>query len=317
MSATTISEPPARIRGGLGALHAALVDIKLAHSVFAMPFALLAAVMALPPAAGWRRPALALAMVALAMFFARTWAMLVNRLADRRFDAANPRTAGRALPAGRLGVPAAFALALASALLFQLVAIGFWLLLDNPLPTLLAVPVLLWIALYSFTKQWTVLCHLFLGGALAASPLAAVIAVGPEHLAGGLTPTGAAVLALAGFVACWVAGFDVAYALQDIDVDRRLGLRSVPAALGVRGALWTSRVAHALAMALLLLAWWLEPRFGAIAASGIAVVAALLAVEHVVLARRGVAGLPMAFFTLNGIVAIVLGAAGIVNLLVG
>lgn len=370
----------------------ALSDIKIAHSVFALPFAILAAFLVAPrslaPAAqrevdalrtagtpveetsawvtysvpdsnptdnafqmaaipkhiDWPRFLGQLALVVLCMVLARTWAMLVNRLADHRFDAGNPRTARRVFASGRLDTRSGWLIALGCAALFQLAAAGFWIFFNNSWPTYLAIPVLGWIALYSFTKRFTWLCHLFLGGALAASPIAAVIAVNPSELAdfkwvsdlplrdlvGRLsmsfydaTPdwripsiygSGATVSLLAAFVLCWVAGFDVAYALQDIDFDRTTGLHSIPAKLGHHGALWVSRALHTLAFLFLLLAWIAGP-FALLMFIAVVLVAHLLVFEHIVLARRGVAGLPLAFFTLNGIVSLLLGAVGCIEVI--
>ncbi len=312
----------------------ALRDIKLAHSVFALPFALLAACLAAPvigPPQGepwtagqaaralgpidgpidWSRFAGQLALIVLCMVAARTWAMLVNRLADRGFDADNPRTARRAIASGHLSARRGFVYALAAAAIFVLGAGAFWPLFGNPWPTILALPVLAWIALYSYTKRFTALCHLFLGGALAVSPLAAMIALRPQLLfVWPPTPTGLSAFALAGFVALWVAGFDIAYALQDLAFDRQRSLRSIPAALGPKRAIRTARLLHALALVLLILAGLPDPRLsvGFFTASG--VVGLLLVYEHVVLHRRGVAGLPMAFFTLNGIISLLLGVVG-------
>lgn len=285
-------------------------DIKLAHSVFALPFAVLGAFLARPADAPWARFGGQLALVVVCMVFARTWAMLVNRLADARFDAANPRTGRRLFASGRMRTRDGWAWALAAAALFTLATAGFWLIDANPWPLALALPVLAWIALYSFTKRFTALCHLFLGGALAASPLAAAIAVEPGSLAE--LP---ALWCLAGMVAAWVAGFDVIYALQDIDFDRAAGLRSIPARLGWRGAAWASRALHAAAVGLLVAAWRLDPRLDALFGAGVAAAAALLVAEHALLARRGAAGIPMAFFTLNGIVSCVLGALGCADVL--
>ncbi|MBL8745117.1 MAG: UbiA family prenyltransferase, partial [Phycisphaerae bacterium] len=189
-------------------------------------------------------------------------------------------------------------------------------------------PVLAWIALYSYTKRFTLLCHLFLGGALAASPIAAAIAIDPSVFslpvlstaapnAGvpPMSPPAIPILLLAAFVLFWVAGFDIAYALQDIDFDRRTGLRSIPARLGPSGALWISRFLHAVAFAFLFFASRADPRFGLLFLSAVIMVGALLIFEHIVLARRGVAGLPIAFFTVNGVVSCLLGAAGIVETL--
>ncbi|MBC7835556.1 MAG: UbiA family prenyltransferase, partial [Phycisphaerales bacterium] len=184
----------------------------------------------------------------------------------------------------------------------------FWVLFENAGPVMLAAPVLGWIALYSYTKRFTWACHLFLGGALAASPLAAAIAVDPAALGRVVS-----LWWLAGMVVLWVAGFDVIYALQDIEFDRATGLRSIPARLGWRGAVWVSRVLHAGALGCLVMAARGDARFGAVFGAGVALVAVLLVMEHVVLARRGKAGLDMAFFTLNGIVSCVLGVCGVVD----
>lgn len=285
-------------------------DIKLAHSVFAMPFAVLGAFLARAAGEPADRFIGQVALVVVAMVAARTWAMLVNRLADRKIDAENPRTARRAFASGALSTRYGVLLLLASAGVFILAAAGFGVAFENWWPALLSAPVLAWIAFYSFTKRFTWLCHLMLGGALAASPLAAGIAVRPEYLLETAT-----LFWLAGMVACWVAGFDVIYALQDLDFDRQTRLHSIPARFGPRGAIWISRSLHAVALAALVLAWFGEPRFGALTAAAIAVVAGLLIAEHAVLARRGQNGLNLAFFTLNGVVSCVLGAAGAVDTL--
>lgn len=297
--------------GAWNALGHALVDIKLAHSVFALPFAILAAVAARPVDGAWSRFAGQLGVVVVCMVLARTWAMLINRIVDREFDAKNARTARRALASGRVSPAQAWAIALACAALFIGAASMFWVFFGNRWPALLGVPVLAWIAFYSFTKRFTWLCHVFLGGALAASPLAAAIAVDPSSLS-----RLAVLWYLAGMVVLWVAGFDVIYAIQDLEFDQRQGLSSIPARLGLRGAVWTSRVLHAGAFAMLVLAWRSEARLGTAFGAAVGLVAALLVMEHVVLARRGKAGLDMAFFTLNGIVSCVLGAAGCADLLV-
>ncbi|MFI4883318.1 MAG: UbiA family prenyltransferase, partial [Phycisphaerales bacterium JB064] len=177
-------------------------------------------------------------------------------------------------------------------------------------PAILGAPVLAWIAFYSFTKRFTWLCHVFLGGALAASPLAAAIAVGGIDAL-----SHAALWLLAGMVLLWVAGFDAIYALQDLDFDRQTGLNSIPARFGWKRANMLSRVMHAGAIACLigvLLTW---PAFGVIFGLGVVCAVALLAYEHVVLARRGAAGIPMAFFTLNGMVSVLLGVTGLIDVL--
>lgn len=308
-AAATISRE-VRLPPPMARLSLAARDIKLAHSVFALPFALLGAFLAWDPALGWARFGGQLALIVVCMFFARTWAMLVNRIADRRFDAANPRTQRRAIAAHPALTTDFLFLAGACAAAFVGAAALFWILFGNAWPAALSVPVLGWIALYSFTKRFTALCHLFLGGALAVSPLAAAIAVRPESLAE--LP---ALAWLAGMVLAWVAGFDVIYALQDIDFDRHTGLRSIPARLGWRGAAWVSRALHAAAAACLVMAWRSDERLGWVFGAGVAMVCALLVLEHAVLTRRGKAGLDMAFFTVNGIVSCVLGAVGVMDVL--
>lgn len=301
---------PAR-PGVLGVASLVASDIKIAHSVFALPFAVFAAFLAHRKSDTAGTFAGELVLIVLCMVFARTFAMLVNRLADRHIDAANPRTAGRALAAGTLAPRDGLIATASAAVVFVACTTLFGVFYANWWPAALAVPALCWIGFYSFTKRFTALCHVFLGGALAASPLCAAIAIEPSALA--TTP---ALWWIAGMVLCWVAGFDVIYALQDLDYDRRVGLASVPAALGPRGAAWVSRTLHALAMACLMLAWKTDPRLGPIFALGIALTAALLLAEHVVLVRKGLAGLDMAFFTLNGIVSCLLGTAGVLDLLV-
>lgn len=294
-------------------------DIKIAHSVFALPFALLAAVLARPLSEPWASWMFKGVLVVVCMVCARTWAMLVNRIADRGIDARNPRTARRAVASGVLPEPRAKLFALTSATAFIAGCAGF-LAFGNPWPLVLSIPVLAWIGLYSLTKRFTALCHLWLGASLAASPVAAAIAVNPASV--GLPPDLAgewsapavpSIYWLASMVLVWVAGFDIIYALQDLDFDRREKLHSIPARLGARGALWVSRSLHALALIFLVLAARAEPRFGPIFALGVGGVAILLCVEHVVLIKRGERGLDVAFFTINGVVSCLLGAIGIAD----
>lgn len=295
-------------------------DIKLSHSIFAMPFALLASFLARPTRMSWRDFGFALVLVVLCMFVARSWAMLINRLADRLLDARNPRTSRRAFASGRLSPAFGVTLALSLGAAFVGIASIFWFAFANPWPVMLAIPVLAWIGLYSFTKRFTWACHLFLGTSLAASPLAAAIAINPEvlGLAGSQNldvPIGAraALWFLAAMVTLWVAGFDIIYSLQDVDEDRREKLYSIPSRLGVRGAIWTSRMLHGAALICLVLAWRTDPRLGFLFGCGVALVGVLLTVEHAILAKRGKAGLEAAFFTMNGLVSLVVGILGIVD----
>jgi len=311
----------ARVATPLEKLNIAAGDIKLAHSVFALPFALLAAFMAGDQAGqaggasgiGWSRFAGQLGLVVVCMVCARTWAMLVNRLADRHLDAANPRTARRAFAAGRLSARDGLAMLAGSGLGFVAACALFGVFYSNWWPAVFSVPVLGWIAFYSFTKRFTALCHLVLGVALALSPVAAAVAVGGIGFA--WVEQGLSVLLIAGMVACWVAGFDVIYALQDLDHDRGAGLHSVPARLGARGAIRLSRALHAVSFAALVGVASADPRFGMLFGAGVGLTGALLVAEHAVLARRGEAGLDMAFFTLNGVISLVLGVLGVADVL--
>lgn len=308
MSAVPASTSAAATLGGRLCLAAA--DIKLSHSVFALPFAVLGAVLARPLDEKGGTTAIKLGLVVACMVLARTWAMLVNRIVDARIDAENPRTARRAVASGRLPARQAKAFAFACAALFVVVCSGFWFLFANPWPAALCLPVLGWLALYSFAKRFTVACHLLLGTALAISPIAACLAVNPPHA---LHPT---ILFIAGFVALWVAGFDVLYALQDEAFDRAKGLFSIPSWLGARRAAWVSRAMHLLAACCLFFSWRNEPRFGPVFGAAVGLAAVLLVFEHVVLVRRGLSGLPLAFFTLNGCVSVAIGLAGVLDALV-
>jgi 4-hydroxybenzoate polyprenyltransferase len=276
-------------------------DIKIAHSVFAMPFALLAAFMAAlsmaPDARALRATRFAgqIALIIGAMILARTVAMLANRLIDRHLDVDNPRTAGRAIPSGRLSPRAALGVLAACAAGFLAVCAAFGAFYGNWWPPILALPVLAWISAYAFLKRFTMLCHLYLGSSLALSPLAAAIAIEPSSLS-----SQPALWLLSAMVLCWVAGFDIIYALQDLDVDAQQGLHSMPSRLGPRRALWISRLLHAIAAGCLIAALLVDPRFGLLFGIGTAIVIALLSYEHATVSKWGTTRIALAFFTLNG-----------------
>jgi 4-hydroxybenzoate polyprenyltransferase len=291
-------------------LRAAASDIKLHHSVFAMPFALLGACLAAvqPQGMPWAAMAGPLALIAGCMVCARTVAMLANRIVDAAIDARNPRTAGRAIPSGRLSRRAALAMVAVGVLAFEACTFAFAALYGNGWPLLLHVPVLLWLVLYPYTKRFTWLCHAWLGASLAMSVPAAALALRPDSL--GQPP----IWWLAGMVLLWVTGFDVIYALQDVESDRLEGLHSMPARLGVPASLWSSRFMHGLSVVCLWQAYFAEPRLGPPFAIAIGLTTALLFVEHATVHRWGTSRMALTFFTLNGIVSIVLGTAGIVGL---
>lgn len=260
--------------------------VKFSHTIFLFPFALSAVVLAnqvSPVTVGilfW--------MVA-ALVAARSAAMIMNRIADQNFDALNPRTAGRPLVTGRVSLGLAWLwLALACGLF------GLASAMLNPLALMLSPLALVWVLGYSFAKRFTALCHLWLGTATALAPVGAWIAVT------GAWDWRAAVLA--GAVALWVAGFDVIYACQDIDFDRDQALHSLPAHLGLKRALWASRIMH---LGALIGFFALQPLFGlgAIYLAGAGLVAVILIVEQILVAYKR-ANIPMAFFTLNGVVSV-------------
>jgi 4-hydroxybenzoate polyprenyltransferase len=261
--------------------------IKWEHSVFALPFALTGAVLA---AGGW--PALrVLGWIVVCMVAARSAAMAFNRLVDARIDAANPRTALRALPAGVLSSGFVGGFVLASVAVFVLGAAML-----NRL-TLELAPVALGVVLvYSYMKRVTRWSHLVLGLALGIAPTAAWIAVR------GSLDWRIVVLTLA--VLLWVGGFDVLYACQDFEHDRKVGLNSVPQAFGLVAAFWIARAMHVGMLALLC---WLVVLFGLgkIAVLGIALVALLLLYEHSIISPRDLRRMNAAFFTLNGVISVV------------
>jgi len=261
--------------------------IKWEHSVFALPFALTAAMLA---AHGWP-PVAKLGWIVVCMIAARSAAMAFNRWADADLDAANPRTRQRAIPAGALTPRFAAGFTVAMSTIFLLAA---WRL--NRLTLILAPVVLAVLFFYSYTKRFTRWSHLFLGLALGLAPTGAWIAI-----RGSLDPR---IVVLTAAVLFWVAGFDVLYACQDEAHDRSTGLFSIPAALGVTAAFWIARTMHLIMLALLV---WLVALFhlGAIAGVGIAAVAALLLWEHLIVSPRDLTRMNAAFFTMNGVIAVI------------
>ena len=274
-------------------LRTTLEMIRVTHTVFALPFAILAAVLA---AGGW--PDLAtLGKIVLAMIGARSAAMAQNRLADREIDGATPRTASRALPAGMLSVGYVRAFLVVSVLAAASL---------NRLTLLLAPVTLAVLFLYSYTKRFTALCHLVLGLCLAMAPVGAWIAVRGDIRAP------AVYLGLA--VLFWTAGFDVIYALQDEAHDRRVGIHSIPARLGTRRALVISAVFH-VAMIVLLVVLWRTVGGGWLFAAGIAATVAALVYQHAIVRPDRLKRIDAAFFTANGFVSVVLAAFGIADVL--
>jgi 4-hydroxybenzoate polyprenyltransferase len=261
--------------------------IKLSHSIFAMPFALAAAVLA---AREVSVTPLDLALIVGCMVLARSSAMGFNRVVDRRIDAANPRTASREIPSGQIGLGAAWGFTLGSAALF--VACCAWL---GPMTLALSPVAIAVVWGYSLTKRFTALCHLALGLALALAPTGVWIALTDSY---GPIPL---VLSLA--VGTWVAGFDILYSCQDFEFDRSQGLRSVPAALGLKGAMVVSALLHVGTMGLLASLPALAP-LGWAYWVGVALIGGVLAYEHWIVRPDDLSRIDKAFFDLNGYVSL-------------
>ena len=271
--------------------------IRVTHTIFALPFAILSAVIA---ADGWPDVA-TLGKILLAMVSARSAAMAQNRLVDREIDAANPRTASRAIPAGALSVGYVRAFLAVAVAVFLLAAASL-----NRLTLLLAPIALAIFFLYSYTKRFTALCHLVLGLCLAMAPVGAWIAVR------GSLDWQPIVLGLA--VLFWTAGFDVIYALQDEEHDRLAGIHSIPARVGAGAALAISALFHGVMVALLVV-FWRAIGGGWLFAAGIAVTAAALVYQHAIVRPGDLSRINAAFFTANGFVSVALAACGIADVL--
>jgi 4-hydroxybenzoate polyprenyltransferase len=267
-------------------LRTTLEMIKFEHSVFALPFALTGAVLAARGLPAWRT----LAWIVVAMVAARSAAMSFNRIADARLDAANPRTAARALPTGVLSRRFVALFTAVSAVVFVLAARQL-----NPLCFRLSPVALVILLLYSYTKRFTVLSHLLLGFCLGMAPAAAWIAV-----RGTLEWP---ILLLTTAVMLWTAGFDIIYACQDVEFDRQTGLRSLPACLGVGRALRIATFFHLLMLGLLVALALIE-HLGWISLSGLAAVTALLAYEHSLVRPNDLSKVNAAFFTVNGYISV-------------
>jgi 4-hydroxybenzoate polyprenyltransferase len=284
--------------------------IRFSHTLFALPFALLAALMA------WQLTAFRgrdLAGILLCMVTARSFAMAVNRLADRRLDADNPRTAGRHLPAGLLSIWQVTVFAALAAAGFVASTLLF---LPNRLPLVLSLPLLAYLAGYNYAKRFTSLSHFWLGSALALSPVATWIAIRGQAVLGepaDLLPP----LLLGAAVLTWVAGFDIMYACQDYDADRKAKLHSIPVQIGIPRALHLAAVCHLATIILLACLPLVYPRFGWIYWGGLGTIAVLLVYEHVLVRPEDLSRVNAAFFNVNAIISVGLLAIASLDLLVG
>lgn len=285
--------------------------IRFSHTLFALPFALIGAVLAWsskPQGFSWTE----LLGIVLCMVLARSAAMAFNRLADRQLDAANPRTAQRHLPTGQLPIGAVWVFLFACGAGF-IAATTLFLIAEpaNPWPLYLAGPVLVFICAYSLTKRFTVLSHFWLGASLLLAPVAAWIAIrGWDEVHQPL------ILGLA--VLFWVAGFDIIYACQDVDFDRRARLRSIPAWLGVRASLRVALVCHVIMIGWLVALYAVAaPPLGVIYLCGVAAVAVLLIYEHALVSAENLSRVNQAFFHVNAVISLGLFAVVLVQVLVG
>ncbi len=269
-----------------GKLRTTLEMIKFEHSIFALPFALVGAMLAVR---GWPTGRQVFWLI-VAMVGARSAAMTFNRIADRNLDGLNPRTRMRALPAGRLTLRFAAAFTVFSCALLALAA---WEL--SPLAFKLSPLAIAVLLLYSYTKRFTLLSHLVLGIADGLSPIAAWIALRNN--------ISLSVLLLGAAVAFWVGGFDLIYACQDIDFDRRVGIHSFPQRFGIAAALYMSIACHLAMVALLVVVIQME-NLGWLAAAGLALMAALLAYEHWIVRPSDLSRLNAAFFNVNGYISL-------------
>ena len=263
--------------------------IKIEHTLFALPFAFLGAVLAANGLPSLKQ----LLWITAAMVGARSTAMAFNRIADREYDARNPRTANRALPAGLLSVGFVWAFTIVSASLFFLAAAML-----NRLTLALAPIALASVLLYSFSKRWTLLSHLLLGWCLSIAPTGAWIAV-----RGALDSPVPLLLSLV--VMLWTAGFDVLYACQDYDFDVASGLHSIPGRFGIARALLIARLLHAGAFAALVALYWIT-HLGVFALLGVIATAALLFYQHRLVRADDLSKLNAAFFTTNAFVSLIL-----------
>ena len=298
------------VTGRTSRLRTYLELVRFSHTVFALPFAIMAVLIAVRLGGDgvWSQPILWLRMsagVLLCMISARTAAMAFNRLVDRQIDAANPRTANRHLPRGDVRVDEVLFLIAGSSATFIASTLLF---LPNWLPLVLATPVLAWLLGYSYAKRFTMLAHVWLGVALGLAPVAAWIALrGSAVLANPADLLPAALLGIA--VALWVSGFDTIYACQDAQFDAAQGLQSIPARLGVPRALRLAAILHALTIAVLAVLPLVVPQLGVIYWSSLAIIAALLVWEHAIVRPDDLSRVNDAFFTANAVIGVVLMAA--------
>ncbi|HEX4056661.1 MAG TPA: 4-hydroxybenzoate octaprenyltransferase [Tepidisphaeraceae bacterium] len=281
-------------------------DIKIHHTVFALPWAILSAALAGRTFPG----SLTLGKIALilvCMVTARTVAMSANRLIDADLDAKNPRTARRAVPSGLLSRRFVLAILAICCCGFVAATAGFEILYRNIWPLAFSLPVLAYLCGYPFMKRFTRLCHYYLGIALALAPVCAWVAVTGRM---DWPP-----MAMFVIVAAWTAGFDIIYACQDYSSDVQCGVYSVPARIGVSRALWVSRLTHLLAAVMLIVLGRIVPQFGILYDIGAALAILLLIVEQSLVKPNDLSKVNLSFFTINGAISVLLATLGILDLI--
>lgn len=280
-------------------------DIKISHSIFALPFALLSTFLA---AGGFPKPG-QIGLILVCMLSARTMAMAMNRLLDADIDSRNPRTKNRAIPGGQLSRTFVIGAILMCVVLFMSATVLFRTIYHNPWPLILGAPVLLFLSAYPFLKRFTRLCHYYLGIALALAPMCAWIAI-----TGHLAPPP---LWMALAVASWTAGFDIIYACQDYDSDIEQRVFSIPAEFGIGRALWIARFTHLFSFAMLIqIGFSAHPPLGLLYFIGVGLAGILLCIEHSLVKPTDLSKIGLAFFTINGIISVVLGLLGIADVLI-
>jgi 4-hydroxybenzoate polyprenyltransferase len=287
--------------------------VKFSHSVFALPFALMATFLAsraahvagdspqVYPAVGQ------ILLIVICMVAARSTAMTFNRIVDAAYDALNPRTLGRAIPAGTISKKQAAGFLVGAAAIFVAGCAGFWYGYGNPWPLILSLPVLGYLCLYSYTKRFTRWSHFVLGNAIALSPLAAWVAIHPASV-------GWPAVVLMAAVTLWIGGFDIIYACQDTACDRAAGLHSLPARWGPGSALWIARAAHA-GTVILLAALIPLAGMGWLYDCGVVIVGLLLVIENRMVRADDLSKVNVAFFTINGLISLMLGGLTIADVL--
>ena len=273
--------------------------IKFEHTIFALPFAIMSAFIAsdglpAPDKIGW---------ILLAMVGARSCAMAFNRLADADLDELNPRTAARAIPAGRISKRAVWVFTIVSAALLVFAAYKL-----NPIAFALSPVALAVIVGYSYSKRWTFVSHLWLGLSISIAPIGTWIAIKGE------LDWPPMLLGLA--ILLWIGGFDIIYACQDFEFDRTYGLYSIPACFGKERALQLSTTLHVMMVVALIGVTWLT-NLGVLYLIGVGIVTILLVYEHAIVRPNDLSRVNLAFFTLNGIVSLVLMALSVADMLIG